>query len=434
MTTATKHASPVKSVALYQLLIIESNQDRLKLLADGLQEEPCAVKIFTEGRKALGWAKQNQPEVILCSLELADISAIELLQALEEVCPTSSRVAISGNQPSNVFMQAVNEGRAQRFLDPNWTSDAMRNQVMEMACLSWLAQEKNALSQKLTSRIDELNGQFNRETQSLTNTIQQLNVFRARYELSVITTVKAMTRLMHQYSPALLEHGYRVAELSRYLAREMNVDPQQLRDIHLAGLLHDLGKLGMDKELITRPFSLLDAEQRHQLQKHAERGEYAICDIHELENVSRLVRHHHERYDGFGFPDSLHREIIPLGSRIIAVAEDFDEIQQGWLSENGMSEHEATRYIKDNAGMRYDPVVVAALPKALAKMKAAPKIGEVIRSGQTLREGATLTRDLIGQEGLLIQQQGKQVTRAMIVHIQQREIQAGRKMAIYVRA
>jgi hypothetical protein len=150
------------------------------------------------------------------------------------------------------------------------------------------------------------------------------------------------------------------------------------------------------------------------LMKHPIKGQAALLALPELSNVASIIRQHHERVDGLGYPDGLTGQEILRGAKVLAVAEDWDELQLGWLTEQKLGLEQCFEYINQAAGKRYDPAVVAVLPKALEKMESSPKQDEEIVSGLKLVPGMILSRDLYNHDGILLSAKGAQVSTKLI--------------------
>jgi len=271
--------------------------------------------------------------------------------------------------------------------------------------------------------LELLNAQLDQRVESRTQEILQTNLFldQAHRELKLqfLSAVKVFSNLLEMRSPHMGGHSRRVAELARWLARDMDVPEHEVNDIYIAALLHDIGKIGLNDHTLFTPIADLDGESRAALMKHPIKGQSTLMGLSELHGAARLIRHHHERYDGQGFPDGLIKNTIPRGSRILAVAEDYDELQQGWLAAKKLTEQEAMEFVQSASGKRYDPDVIAALPSALEKLKAAPREDERLLEVDALKPGMVVMRDLISPEGLLLVAREGVVTPHLIEHLQQ---------------
>jgi len=159
-------------------------------------------------------------------------------------------------------------------------------------------------------------------------------------------------------------HSDRVAELSARLAARLGGDEEIVELTRLAGTLHDLGELGVPEEILRKPGPLTDSE-REALERHSGIGSRMLESLG-VESVAAWVRHHHERWDGTGYPDGLAGEEIPLGARIVLVADAFDAMTSDSAHRSARSAEEALAELQRGAGTQFDPAVVAAFCKDAA--------------------------------------------------------------------
>jgi ribonuclease P protein subunit RPR2 len=156
-------------------------------------------------------------------------------------------------------------------------------------------------------------------------------------------------------------HAHRVTEIALAIARE--VDPELAADpeLRFGFLLHDIGKIGIPDRILLKPAALTEEEMR-QMQTHTLLGEHLISSMPHLHGVARdVIVHHHERWDGDGYPWGLAGEGIPLAARIFAVADAFDALTSNRPYRNAVSREKALAEIRDNAGTQFDPAIVDAL-------------------------------------------------------------------------
>lgn len=291
---------------------------------------------------------------------------------------------------------------------------------------------------KLSKEVESLQGANSSLSHQLesqrTETHQMqlmLEQIQREMRMQYLAAVKSFSNLMELRSPQLAAHGLRVAELARLIAKELHASELALQDIYVAALLHDIGKLGLSDDTLFKPVVELKGDARVALMKHPMKAQAAFHGVSEMVHVSEIIRHHHERYDGQGFPDGLEGEGIPLGARILAVAEDYDELQQGWLASKAFDELQAQTFLVGAAGKRYDPKVIAVLPTALVKLKAAEKANEKILHGEDLYEGLVLARDFEGPDGFMWLSKGQVVSRHFIGRVREAEQQHGVQLKIY---
>jgi HD-GYP domain-containing protein (c-di-GMP phosphodiesterase class II) len=154
-------------------------------------------------------------------------------------------------------------------------------------------------------------------------------------------------------------HSERVARIAVEIGREMGLQEDELSDIYLAGLLHDVGKIGIRDEVLLKPGPLTKEEYDH-VKEHVVIGYRILAELHPLRNLLPAVLHHHERYDGTGYPDGLAGDNIPLLARILAVADAYDAMSARRTYRNALSPKEVEETLKQGCGSQWDKRVVEA--------------------------------------------------------------------------
>jgi putative nucleotidyltransferase with HDIG domain len=178
----------------------------------------------------------------------------------------------------------------------------------------------------------------------------------AEMTAGIIRALSAAIDAKDQYTCG---HSDRVARVAVRLARELGCDQPARNTIYLAGLLHDIGKIGIADRLLQKPGSLTKHEYR-QIQRHTEIGHRILRDLRKLDNVLPVILHHHESWDGSGYPSGLRGDAIPLAARIVAVADAFDAMSSNRPYRRSMSEAAINEAFRKGSGCQWDPRVVAA--------------------------------------------------------------------------
>jgi putative nucleotidyltransferase with HDIG domain len=186
-----------------------------------------------------------------------------------------------------------------------------------------------------------------------------------RQERSFVGTLEALVQALDARDPYTAGHSLRVTELSLSLARWYPLEEDLIRPLRLGALLHDVGKIGVEDACLRAARKLTDDEFA-KIRRHPALGHRILEPLDELEEVRAIVRHHHERWDGTGYPDGLKGETIPLPSRIIAVADTIDAITSDRPYRRGSPLDLALGEVRRYSGEQFDPGVVKALDRALA--------------------------------------------------------------------
>jgi HD-GYP domain-containing protein (c-di-GMP phosphodiesterase class II) len=165
-------------------------------------------------------------------------------------------------------------------------------------------------------------------------------------------------------------HSTRLAEWALHVAVELGLDEGELADVEISALLHDIGKVGIPDAILNKP-GKLTAEEYELMKKHPEYGWAVLRQIPGMKNASLIILHHHESYDGRGYPAGLKGTEIPVGSRIVSVIDSFDAMVSNRPYRNGLPLEEAERRLVEASGRQFDPEVVGHfLRRARAEMRA----------------------------------------------------------------
>jgi HD-GYP domain-containing protein (c-di-GMP phosphodiesterase class II) len=157
-------------------------------------------------------------------------------------------------------------------------------------------------------------------------------------------------------------HAKRVGTYSRMIGEELGLSQDNLMILELIAFIHDIGKRGLDTSILSKP-GKLTSKELSQIREHTVKGEKILEDHNNLKKLSKIIRHHHEKYDGSGYPDGIKGEEIPLESRIIACADTFDALTSDRPYRKAHKLDEAFKYIERLSGNQLDPKIVKALLK-----------------------------------------------------------------------
>lgn len=163
-------------------------------------------------------------------------------------------------------------------------------------------------------------------------------------------------------------HSERVALVAKCLGEELGMPTEQLDDIHLSGLLHDIGKVGVDDRILRKAEKLND-EEFNLIKKHPEIGCQILAGLENLQHVVPGVRHHHESFDGCGYPDQLMGADIPMMARVLAVADAYDAMGSDRPYRTGMPLERVEKIFRENAGPQWDPQIIDAYFRARVKIR-----------------------------------------------------------------
>ncbi|MEO6324915.1 MAG: HD domain-containing phosphohydrolase [Thermoanaerobaculia bacterium] len=228
-----------------------------------------------------------------------------------------------------------------------------------------------------TLELVELGETFNAMSDSLEKSVEKLKLAAKENQELFINSIRTLAAAIDAKDPYTRGHSERVARYSVVLARHLNLPAEEIKKVRISALLHDVGKIGIDDRILRKPTALTD-EEFEVMKTHPVKGALIINQIPQLRDVIPGIKHHHEKWEGGGYPDGLVREGIPFMARIVTVADTFDAMTTTRPYQKAMALDYVVSRIRSFSGTRFDPVVIAALEKAYA-MRDLEVVGEAAR-------------------------------------------------------
>jgi HD-GYP domain-containing protein (c-di-GMP phosphodiesterase class II) len=207
---------------------------------------------------------------------------------------------------------------------------------------------------------------FNRDDYNLLDTLANqmvvtINNARVyeRMQRDYFNTIRALSQALEAKDEYTRGHTDRVTQYSLKIGEALEISPEEMKQLEYAAVLHDIGKMGIEEQILGKPGKLTE-EEYDIVKEHPGTGEKIVASLEFLGIAKSAIRHHHERYDGKGYPDGLKGEDIPLGARIIAVADTFDAMTSNRPYRPAFPVKEATEELKKVKGTQLDPEVAEA--------------------------------------------------------------------------
>ncbi len=401
---------------------------------------PLGYKIHTAegGAEGLALLEQEPVDLVISDMRMPNMDGAQFLEQVRQKWPDTMRILLTGYADVSSTIAAINKGEIYRYIAKPWDDNDITLLVKHALERKDLEQEKRRL-EELTLRqndeLKELNANLEAKVQERTEEVRQtmgfLEIANKKLKESFITSIKVFANLIELREPSLAGHSRRVADHARTLAKRLNLADAEVQDVFVAGLLHDIGKIGQPDRLLVKPFAVLAGEERNLALRHPAIGQSALMGLEQLHGAAKLIRAHHERWDGMGYPDGLSGLAIPMGARILALANEYDGVQIGTLLSKRLSQSEAIAYITEGRGKRYDPQVVDVFASMMGGQGSTAVAEMAIKSPQ-LKAGMVLSRDLVSHEGVMLLSRDYVLNDIIIEQIRNFEHSAGRAMPIYI--
>ncbi len=323
----------------YKILIVDDEPDNLALLYRTLRGKYDITKA-SSAVEALEILKNQEFNCILSDHKMPQMDGVEFLKRTYEVCPNTTRLLVTAYSDVKILIDAINYAKIYRYIKKPFNPD-------ELVHIVEAGLEYHQLKVDNENLIKDLKELFS-------------------------GTIKAIIEALDAKDSFTLGRSRRVTFYSLKMADKLHISSAEKGRIELAGLLHDIGMIGVAEDILNKTQKLTQ-EEFEEIKKHVHHSVKILEDIKQLYDVIEIIKYHHEYFDGNGYPYGLKGDEIPLGSRVIAVADAYDSMVSDRAYRAGLSSDEAMRIIEEKAGTQFDPALVKLfkdiLPDALEEVR-----------------------------------------------------------------
>jgi response regulator RpfG family c-di-GMP phosphodiesterase len=424
--------APQNPAPNFTILCVDDEANILSALRRLFRPHGYNVLVAGGGDEGLETLAREHVDLIISDMRMPGMDGATFLAKARQQYPDTVRLLLTGYADMESTIAAINAGQIARYISKPWNDQDVVLTVREALERKALEREKlrlEALTLRQNEELKDLNASLEQKVEARTS---ELKIAHEKLKQHFLTSIRVFSNLIELREGASAGHSKRVADLARKLAVKLNFTGAEVQDVMLAGLLHDVGKIGLPDELNSKPVSHMNGDELGLLRKHPVTGQAALMGIENLRKAGTFIRGHHERWDGQGYPDRLSGLAIPFGARIIAVANDFDGLQIGSLSPRKLKQEEAIAFIQQNRGKRYCPQVVDALVDVLGATETAISIGGEVNPS-ALKPGMVLARDLVTRDGVMLLAADFVLDDSLIRQLRELEASEGTRLSIAIR-
>jgi putative nucleotidyltransferase with HDIG domain len=306
------------------VLAVDDEAETLKMLGECLMH--CGYRAFTSpsGEDALRTLAGERIDLMLTDVRMPGMSGLDLLSEVARKYPEVVSVVMTAFGDMATAREAIDRGASDFLVKP----------------FSLL--EVPVIVERNLRRTAVERGKRSKERSKL-----------------LLAAIKALGAAMDAKEHQTAEHSRRIAELAKMIASKLGLPEDQIEMLERASYLHDIGKIGVRESILLKPSELSD-EEWSEMKNHPGLGSKIVSEMSDLGDIAHIILHHHERYDGNGYPQGLAGEDIPMLARILAVADAFDAMISDRPYRKALPEEKALERLKEEAGNQFDPKVVDA--------------------------------------------------------------------------
>jgi len=333
----------------------------------------------------------------------------KFLTMVREQYPNMIRILLTGYSDISAIENAVNNAKIYNYLSKPW-DDGLFTSVIDGALHTYEEREEKVKLQNLTKRQNRQLGQLalslEKTVQERTIEIEQaltlLELTHERERKNFHDTLDILTNLIEGQEPNKeYNHSRFVSEYASKVAERLNLGSENIREISIAGSLHDIGLTLLDKDLHSKPYFKLTEQETSRFDQHPAMGEAILSYADGLKKVGEIVGLHHAKPNGEGIPNDTNWENVPVGSKIISIVSDYIQLSQGQLI-NGIDGFEASSaHLKKMSGEHYDQELVEIFLDVLIKKITAENNCSDVSLTQ-LKPGMMIQNDISTEAGILL--------------------------------
>jgi putative two-component system response regulator len=325
-----------------KVLVVDDDQFALRGMARALESESYRIVTAASGSEAIDLLKRSTFDLILTDLKMPGVDGLEVLKQAREVAPQAMVLILTGYASLESAIEALREGAYDYLVKP-CSTDELKLKIER-------GLERVRLTEERQRAEEELRHSYEKLQRALEGTVY---------------TLVAATEMRDPYTAG---HQRRVAQLACAIANEMGLPEEQIEGIRMAALIHDMGKITVPAEILSKPTPLSDHE-RGLIKNHAQVGHDVSKGMDFPWPLAQIILQHHERLDGSGYPQGLSGEEIMLEARILAVADVVEAMASYRPYRPARGLDKALEEVSQNKGILYDTEVVDVCLKLFAEEK-----------------------------------------------------------------
>lgn len=320
---------------LYKILLVDDEEDNLALLYRTLRGKYELYKT-TSPLQALEILKEKHIDLVLSDHKMPEMDGVELLKRVYDNYPNTMRLLVTAYTDASILIDAINYAKIYRYIKKPYSPDELLLTV--------------------SNTLEYL--QLKMDNEMLINDLKDL----------FSGTIKAIIEALDAKDSFTLGRSRRVTFYTMKIVNTLgSISPDIANKIELAGLLHDIGMIGVSDDILYK-VEKLNQDEYEEIKKHVKHGVRILDDIKQLRDVVEIIKYHHEYFNGAGYPFGLKGEDIPIGARVISVADAFDGMLSSRAYREALDPYVALTRLKEMSGVQFDPQVVEAFERVLPEV------------------------------------------------------------------
>jgi response regulator RpfG family c-di-GMP phosphodiesterase len=334
-----------------RILVVDDEETIRLALRKFLRSRGYEVEVAGSGDNALQLLDTESFSLMLCDVRMPGMTGVQIVPQARARDQDLAIIMLTAVNDASTATEVLSHGASDYLMKPVELADLQ--QAVDRALKKRLESiEKRRLDKLIREEVALRTAELEREKESL--------------RLMSISIAETLINAMEAKDLYLRGHSQRVAELAGLLAEELGLEENVVEDLRVAGRLHDVGKIGIRETILNKPGRLTPDEFEH-VKQHVRIGLEILAPLFHIKQPLKYVEHHHERWDGVGYPLGLSGEAIPLGARILCAADTFDALTSKRAYREPLAPLAALDHLRVDVGKQFDPSVYDALVSVITR-------------------------------------------------------------------
>ncbi len=352
----------------HSILIVDDEDSILNAFKRILADDDYEVHAVNNGMEGLNILRASQKpySLIVSDQRMPEMSGVQFFAQAKDIFPDAVRILLTGYADSDAIIDAINKGGVHLYFTKPWHEEEILLHIKQsLSKVEILAENKRLIEliKVKNKELVRLNKTLEKKATDRTNDLlaqtEKLKDSYRKSQLILDGIVKTLSKIVETRDPYTSGHEDQVAKIACRIAKEMKLTEEQISSIYISATLHDIGKISVPSEILTKP-SVLSNLEREIIKTHCKVANDILVNIEFPYPVAEIIYQHHERMDGSGYPRGLKGDSIALEARIIGVADVIDAMASYRPYRPALGVDAAIEEITKFRGVAYDPSVVDA--------------------------------------------------------------------------
>jgi len=333
-----------------KVLVVDDEQRVRKIISLQLEREGFIVDVLSAGEDAIEKLREgNSYDLLITDIRMPGMDGHRVLSYAVENVPDMPVIMLTGVVDIETAVGVMKAGAFDYLVKPVKREDLFKT-VEKALAYARLVRYNRRLELENRRYQQELEAEVNSRTKELSEALAQLRIVH-------MDTVRILSGAIEENDPYIRGHGNRVRHLAHHMAEAVGYTPHQLDMLDFGAMLHDIGKIAIDRRILNKATGLTPDEWKI-VETHPIVGERIVNKVSYFAQIVPVIRWHHERWDGNGYPDGLKGKDIPLSARILSVVDSFDAMTSDRAYRLALSTDRAIEIIREESGHQFDPEMV----------------------------------------------------------------------------